>query len=224
MSYQLRYTKTFIERTWWRRVDDENELVWQRIPYTKTKEVPLDEQISAFVEETGAIVIHPGQLGIHTQWHDQEMRLKQVSIGTTILYIDGRRHAQRVRCGQEAAAGYSGADGTADLADPTGEGDAGTNVAYPGTTLGGELAEGNAATGHAPTVPAEYFSTGSIGGAAAAVAERAPVVPTEHFPAGSIGAEPAGGGCGGDSGDAGTGDIPIKRRRAVRPDPLAGTL
>ncbi len=216
MSYQLRYTKTFIERTWWRRVDDENELVWQRIPYTKTKEVPLDEQITAFVEETGAIVIHPGQLGIHTQWHDQEMRLKQVSIGTTILYIDGRRHAQRVRHGQETAAGCSGADGTADLADPTGEGDAGANTAYPATVFGDEPAEGDAVVGHATSIPS------------VAAVEQPPVSPLgpadSASPRGPTGAKAAGGGRGGDSGDTAAECAPVKRRRATRPDPLAGIL
>lgn len=217
MSYQLRYTKTFIERTWWRRVDDENELVWQRIPYTKTKEVPLDEQITAFVEETGAIIIHPGQLGIHTQWHDEEMKLKQVSIGTTILYIDGRRHAQRVRHGQETAADPGGADGTAGLADPTGEGDAGANVAYPAATLGGGPTNGNTIVGRASTIPI------------VAAVERPPVGATScagaaGAAAGATAAESTGGGCGGDSSDFGPEHAPVKRRRAARPDPLAGTL
>jgi hypothetical protein len=200
-DYQLRYTKTFIERTWWRRIEGATKWAWQRVP--QAPELPLDDQIKAFVEETGAVIIHPGQLGIHTQWHDENMTFKQVTIGTTVLYIEagGSKDGQRVGQGQEAAAGAGGATRGVPGADPSGGGEPGANAVDPADAI---TTSGPAASNAPATAP---------GGVAI-------VSTTERPPAASSNPAAAPGSGSRDPGVASAEPRPVLLH--TRPDPLAG--
>ena len=59
---------------------------WTEIPRSETHEVPLDTQTREWVESTGHRLVDPGQLGIHTTWHDGEMTLKCITLGLVVLY------------------------------------------------------------------------------------------------------------------------------------------
>lgn len=87
----LRLTKTFVENRWFRRISPGQ---YQEIPKGETKEGPaLDAQIEAWVRETGNIIIHPGQLGMHTSWYgegDDPHQLRCVSLGLTVLYQEAK--------------------------------------------------------------------------------------------------------------------------------------
>ncbi len=80
-------TKTFIENRWYRRLSPGQ---FAEIPEAETGEgAALDAQISEWVERTGNIIIHPGQLGMHTSWHgdnEDPFQVKCITLGLTLLY------------------------------------------------------------------------------------------------------------------------------------------
>lgn len=80
-------TKTFIENRWYVRISASQ---FQEIPKEETGEGPsLDTQVNSWVEKTGNIITHPGQLGMHTAWHgDKEdpFKMKCITLGLTVLY------------------------------------------------------------------------------------------------------------------------------------------
>lgn len=91
----MRLTKSFVENRWYRRTSPGR---FNEIPREETEEgPPLDQQIKAWVQETGHTIIHPGQLGMHTTWHgdkDDPYQLKCLTFGLTVLYqeeIHGRQ-------------------------------------------------------------------------------------------------------------------------------------
>lgn len=76
------YTKTFVETRWYRRPPDAASTEWVEIP---TEAVTLDTQIRNWVDQTGTEIAHPGQLGMHHEWHEN-MTLKAIILGLTVLY------------------------------------------------------------------------------------------------------------------------------------------
>lgn len=80
-------TKTFIENRWYIRLGPHQ---FQELSREETGEgLSLDAQISDWVDATGNILVHPGQLGMHTAWHgDKEdpLKLKCITLGLTVLY------------------------------------------------------------------------------------------------------------------------------------------
>ena len=82
-----RLTKTFIENRYYVRQSPKQ---FVEVPKDETGEGPsLDQQVKDWVAETGNIIIHPGQLGMHTSWHgDKEdpFQMKCLTFGQTILY------------------------------------------------------------------------------------------------------------------------------------------
>lgn len=82
-----RLTKTFSENRYYRRTAA-NSFV--ELPKSETGEGPtLDEQVKTWVNTTGNIIIHPGQLGMHTSWHgDREdpYQVKCLTFGQVVLY------------------------------------------------------------------------------------------------------------------------------------------
>ena len=84
-----RFTKTFIQQMWYRRQVGEAN-TWERV-YGED-EIPLDQQIKAWVESSGAVIVHPGQLGMHQQWHNADMSVKSLTLGLTLLYVEGNLH------------------------------------------------------------------------------------------------------------------------------------
>jgi len=87
-NYERRFTKTFIENTWYERPAGGGPGSWRRLPYESTRETPLDTQIREWVESSNSIIVNPGQVGIHTQWHNDDMTLKSVTLGLTVLYVE----------------------------------------------------------------------------------------------------------------------------------------
>lgn len=83
-----RFTKTFVENRWYRGGSSPG--VFEEIPAAETQEgVPLDTQIKNWVAATGNVIIHPGQLGMHTSWHGDAAnpyQLKCLTFGLTVLY------------------------------------------------------------------------------------------------------------------------------------------
>jgi hypothetical protein len=90
----VRFTKTFTQSTWYRRVSEEDRTRWERIsvPATGHKGFgnisPIDQQVAAWVRRTRSVIVHPGQLGIHTQWYDRDLTIKCVTFGLTVLYME----------------------------------------------------------------------------------------------------------------------------------------
>lgn len=82
-----RLTKTFIENRWYRKVSAGQ---FVELPQAETNEgPPIDRQIRDWVDATGHIIIHPGQLGMHTSWHGDttdHYHLKCLTFGLTVLY------------------------------------------------------------------------------------------------------------------------------------------
>lgn len=113
-----RLTKTFVENRWYQSVTPG---VFREISPVETQEgVPLDTQIKRWVEDTGNIIIHPGQLGMHTSWHGDATnpyQLKCLTFGLTVLYQESS-HGGRTEPIQHA--------------DPVGL-DPGAATANPGT-------------------------------------------------------------------------------------------
>jgi hypothetical protein len=111
-------TKTFVESTWWRRRASDDATAWEQLPDHDRQGESLDQQISAWVFETGNCIVNPGQLGIHAVWHDDARQIKQVILGLTVLYqINDRVSRERYahgpdRSGPEARGGAN-ADGAA---------------------------------------------------------------------------------------------------------------
>ncbi len=108
MTEQMRYTKTFTETTCYRRdAVVQDSVVWQRLA---SNDVPIDQQIRNWVDQTGSIIQHPGQLGVHMQWLDVAQTTRMVTIGLTVLYTEGASHAGD-RPGEEDAASKPGGSG-----------------------------------------------------------------------------------------------------------------
>ncbi len=84
-----RLTKTFAENRWFRRASPG---LFTEIAKEETKEgLAIDEQVRQWVGETGHIIIHPGQLGMHTAWHgdaEDPFQLKCITFGLTVLYVE----------------------------------------------------------------------------------------------------------------------------------------
>ncbi len=91
-----RLTKTFVENRWYRRLSPG---VFQEITAAESNEgPPIDTQIRQWVEETGHIIIHPGQLGMHTAWHGSQedpFQIKCLTFGLTVLYQESSHGGQR---------------------------------------------------------------------------------------------------------------------------------
>jgi hypothetical protein len=209
VTYQSRYTKTFIHRRWYRRQESSDLPTWTELA---TSETPLDEQITAFVQGTGAVIIHPGQLGIHSQWQNEEMTLKEVTLGITVLYIDGSSSHGRVRHGQGTAAIASRRPGQDDCADPTGgAGDPGANTVEPGV---GTVTEPSPITATTVEYPPTYGAASDAGATPAADSAPAADAPAADAPAADAPAADAGGtATSGGSGDFSSTSVPRKRRR-----------
>ncbi len=82
-----RLTKTFVANCWYRRLSPG---VFEEISASESNEgPPIDTQIRQWVDDTGSIIIHPGQLGMHTSWHgtqEDPFQLKCLTFGLTVLY------------------------------------------------------------------------------------------------------------------------------------------
>jgi hypothetical protein len=83
---KLRFTKTFVENRYYVKAPGAQPGQWQELPRAQTQEVPIDDQIANWVKESGHLLVHPGQLGIHTSWHDTHMSFKCITLGLTVLY------------------------------------------------------------------------------------------------------------------------------------------
>ena len=88
-----RLTKTFTENRLYRRT-----VAGQFIETAAAEPtVPLDEQVREWVTTTGNIIIHPGQLGMHTVWHGSKKdpyQVKCVTLGLTVLYQENSHGGQ----------------------------------------------------------------------------------------------------------------------------------
>lgn len=82
-------TQTFVENRWYRRLTPGK---FEELTREESKEgQPIDQQVSDWVDQTGNVVVHPGQLGIHTQWYGNTgdpQQLKCVTFGLTVLYVE----------------------------------------------------------------------------------------------------------------------------------------
>lgn len=80
-------TKTFVENRWFRKVSPS---VFTEIPKSETQEGPaIDVQVRDWVLATGALIVHPGQVGMHISWSgsvEDPYQLKCITIGLTVLY------------------------------------------------------------------------------------------------------------------------------------------
>ena len=80
-------TKTFIENRWYRFVSAGK---FEEIPKSETGEgESIDTQVREWVEQTGNIIVHPGQLGMHTAWHGNDenpFAIKCLTFGLSVLY------------------------------------------------------------------------------------------------------------------------------------------
>lgn len=78
--------KAFFESKWYARQPDGSlSLLVER------EGTPLSTQVNQWVEETGAVLVHPGQPGMETTWYTdgQEQQSCCVTVGLTVLYQDG---------------------------------------------------------------------------------------------------------------------------------------
>lgn len=79
-------TKTFIENRWYVR-----DAAGAFCEFSKPGEVtmPIDAQVRDWVEETGSLITHPGQLGMHSAWQGNAAdpyAVKCITLGLTVLY------------------------------------------------------------------------------------------------------------------------------------------
>lgn len=79
-------TKTFVEHRWYSRND-----AGQFVEFSQPNQVNLsiDQQVNDWVTETNYVIVHPGQLGMHTVWHGTETdryAVKCIILGLTVLY------------------------------------------------------------------------------------------------------------------------------------------
>jgi len=116
--HQRLLTKTFVENRYWQRPPGASPGAWQELSRDATGETPIDEQVRRWVAETGNIITHPGQLGMHTQWHDQAMTLKSITLGLTVLFatpesVYGQPESSPPQFGRDAGpdAGRTDAEG-----------------------------------------------------------------------------------------------------------------
>jgi len=159
--------------------------MWEELP---AHEPSVDDQVTKFVEQNGVIIVHPGQIAIHTDWHDDEFTLKQVTYGLTILYAypaQGASDAERNRSRQEAAACACGTDGAE--SEATGAGaiavSSSTERRGPSDT---SLASGPADASVAePTIRPSIIITGAV--------EYPPIPPTAADPDTGSGGRDSGG-------------------------------
>lgn len=80
----LTRVKTFVENRWYKRITATHYVADETTPT-----VPLDQQINEWVEREQVVVVHPGQLGMHTAWHgtpEDPYQLKCVTLGLSVLY------------------------------------------------------------------------------------------------------------------------------------------
>lgn len=85
LSNLRRFTKTFTETRYYQRAPEAPPTEWTRLPQA---DQPLDDQVKAWVDATGAMIVHPGQVGIHVTWYDSAMTLRATTLGLTVLYIE----------------------------------------------------------------------------------------------------------------------------------------
>lgn len=179
-----RLTKTFVENQWYRRVSAGQ---FSLIPRAETQEgPPLDDQIKSWVDETGNIIIHPGQLGMHTAWHgdeDDAYQVKCVSLGLTVLYQEASHGRRQQHTGQ-------GQGLPIQLADPAGP-EPGANAIHAGPdsadTGGGDLSTVDGGRPEQGGRQAEAF-TGADSEDAAPAPEEADATVADERPA--SGSEP----------------------------------
>ncbi len=83
----MRRTKTFTENRWYAR-DGAGEFREFSKPGEAT--MTIDAQVHDWVTETGNVIVHPGQLGMHTAWHGtaagDPYSVMCVTLGLTVLY------------------------------------------------------------------------------------------------------------------------------------------
>lgn len=79
------YTKTFIEHQFYRVLAGETAVDFEYIPQNNERAIPLDAQISEWVERTGHKITHPGQPGLHKEQFNEGLLLC-VTIAVTVLY------------------------------------------------------------------------------------------------------------------------------------------
>lgn len=136
-----RLTKTFVQNTFYERPPGSAPTEWRALAPGATYELPLDQQITEWVQRTGAIIIHPGQLGIHTQWHGDAFTLKCITLGITVLYV--MQEASDVQYEQAGEAPVPFDDEADPGANPVGPGDPGIQWQSGGAvpTGGGSASE-----------------------------------------------------------------------------------
>lgn len=83
---QLRYTKNFVENTYFQRNDGDAPDAWEQV---SSEEVPIDEQIAEWVDRTQAYIIHPGQFGVYRQWMNDAKTILSITYGQSVLYTKG---------------------------------------------------------------------------------------------------------------------------------------
>jgi hypothetical protein len=78
-------TKTFIENRWYARTGPQQ---FEELSESRDAQ-SIDAQVKEWVERTGSVIVHPGQLGMHTTWRgdkDDPFKLKCLTFGLTVLY------------------------------------------------------------------------------------------------------------------------------------------
>lgn len=87
MKYMI---KTFAERTWAEKPEGGAPHEWNFIPRDVTGEVPIDEQVNQWSEETGAKIVQVSPPGVHHYWLNPELTSKCITIGVTVTYLKGQ--------------------------------------------------------------------------------------------------------------------------------------
>ena len=91
----LHYTKTFAEKQYFQRArpvpgtgSDPQVAGWQAI-HQSTKDTSLDDQIKAWVQETGNQIVNPGTLMLHRDYQvGEKVEFLCVTLGLVVLYVE----------------------------------------------------------------------------------------------------------------------------------------
>lgn len=87
------YTHTVIEHQYFRVTVKDGVPDFEYIPQPSERGLPLAEQIRAWVDATGHIIRHPGQIGLHKeQFHNGTILC--VTLAQSILYEPSPPHDQ----------------------------------------------------------------------------------------------------------------------------------
>ena len=84
----------FVERTWAKKTPGDAPHKWEFLPRFSTGEVPIDQQVNEWLEETGAKIVNVSPPGVYHYWLDTEYTHKCVTLSLTVVYEEAEVNEQ----------------------------------------------------------------------------------------------------------------------------------